>query len=303
MIVLTMTNCPPKLRGDLSKCLFEINSGVYVCNVNYFRRKVRIHRCSRRNYAELIWKRVCENIKNGQATLVFPANNEQHMDFYVHNTNWQPIDLDGIKLMKHPKNIYEQGEMLKSGFSNAAKRRMGLKKNARRVEKADNDFVIIDIETTGLSVENDEILEIGAIRIVNGKTVEEYERLIAVKTEIAQNISELTGITQEQVKENGKPINEALPSFMDFVKGSEVAGYNVNFDHDFLLAECSRQGIDITKIKFTDVMTIVKSKLKGMRSYNLESVAKRLGITTKQQHRALSDCYLLYQVYCKLNEK
>ena len=290
MIVLTMTNCPPKLRGDLSKWLLEINTGVYVGNVNA---RVR----------ELIWKRVCENIKNGQATLVFPANNEQHMDFYVHNTNWQPIDLDGIKLMKHPKNIYEQGEMLKSGFSNAAKRRMGLKKNARRVEKADNDFVIIDIETTGLSVENDEILEIGAIRIVNGKTVEEYERLIAVKTEIAQNISELTGITQEQVKENGKPINEALPSFMDFVKGSEVAGYNVNFDHDFLLAECSRQGIDITKIKFTDVMTIVKSKLKGMRSYNLESVAKRLGITTKQQHRALSDCYLLYQVYCKLNLK
>lgn len=290
MIVLTMTNCPPKLRGDLSKWLLEINTGVYVGNVNA---RVR----------ELIWKRVCENIKNGQATLVFPANNEQHMDFYVHNTNWQPIDLDGIKLMKHPKNIYEQGEMLKSGFSNAAKRRMGLKKNARRVEKADNDFVIIDIETTGLSVENDEILEIGAIRIVNGKTVEEYERLIAVKTEIAQNISELTGITQEQVKESGKPINEALPSFMDFVKGSEVAGYNVNFDHDFLLAECSRQGIDITKIKFTDVMTIVKSKLKGMRSYNLESVAKRLGITTKQQHRALSDCYLLYQVYCKLNEK
>lgn len=290
MIVLTMTNCPPKLRGDLSKWLLEINTGVYVGNVNA---RVR----------ELIWKRVCENIKNGQAILVFPANNEQHMDFYVHNTNWQPIDLDGIKLMKHPKNIYEQGEMLKSGFSNAAKRRMGLKKNARRVEKADNDFVIIDIETTGLSVENDEILEIGAIRIVNGKTVEEYERLIAVKTEIAQNISELTGITQEQVKENGKPINEVLPSFMDFVKGSEVAGYNVNFDHDFLLAECSRQGIDITKIKFTDVMTIVKSKLKGMRSYNLESVAKRLGITTKQQHRSLSDCYLLYQVYCKLNEK
>lgn len=289
MIVLTMTNCPPKLRGDLSKWLLEINTGVYVGNVNA-------------GVRELIWKRVCENIKNGQATMVFPTNNEQHMDFYVHNTNWQPIDLDGIKLMKHPKNIYEQGEMLKSGFSNVAKRRMGLKKNAHKAEKADSDFVIIDIETTGLSVENDEILEIGAIRIVNGKIVEEYERLIAVKTEIAQNISELTGITQEQVKENGKPINEVLPSFMDFVKGSEVASYNVDFDHDFLLAECNRQGIDITKIKFTDVMTIVKSKLKGMRSYKLESVAKRLGITTKQKHRALSDCYLLYQVYCKLNE-
>lgn len=289
MIVLTMTNCPPKLRGDLSKWLLEINTGVYVGNVNA---RVR----------ELIWKRVCENIKNGQATMVFPANNEQHMDFYVHNTNWQPIDLDGIKLMKHPKNIYEQGETLKSGFSNAAKRRMGLKTNAHRAEKADSEFVIIDIETTGLSAENDEILEIGAIRIVNGKIAEEYEQLIAVKNEIAQNISELTGITQEQVNENGKPINEVLPSFMDFIKGSEAIGYNVNFDHEFLLAECSRQGIDITKIKFTDVMTTAKSKLKGLRSYKLESVAKRLGITTKQQHRALSDCHLLYQVYCKLNE-
>ena len=119
MIVLTMTNCPPKLRGDLSKWLLEINTGVYVGNVNA---RVR----------ELIWKRVCENIKNGQATLVFPANNEQHMDFYVHNTNWQPIDLDGIKLMKHPKNIYEQGELLKSGFSNAAKRRMGIEQNDDR---------------------------------------------------------------------------------------------------------------------------------------------------------------------------
>ena len=62
MIVLTMTNCPPKLRGDLSKWLLEINTGVYVGNVN-----ARV--------SELIWKRVCENIKNGQATLVFPANN------------------------------------------------------------------------------------------------------------------------------------------------------------------------------------------------------------------------------------
>ena len=70
MIVLTMTNCPPKLRGDLSKWLLEINTGVYVGNVNA---RVR----------ELIWKRVCENIKNGQATLVFPANNEQHMDMYT----------------------------------------------------------------------------------------------------------------------------------------------------------------------------------------------------------------------------
>ncbi|WP_294449636.1 type I-E CRISPR-associated endoribonuclease Cas2e [uncultured Ruminococcus sp.] len=289
MVVLTMTNCPPKLRGDLSKWLLEINTGVYVGNVNA---RVR----------ELIWKRVCENIKDGQATMVFPANNEQHMDFYVHNTSWQPVDLDGIKLMKHPRTSYDQNEPLKSGFSNAAKRQMGLRKSRQKAANRDNSFVIIDIETTGLSAETDEIIEIGAIRVVNGKKAEEYEQLICVDKKIPQNISALTGITQEQINENGKPIQEVLPSLIDFINDSEVVGYNVDFDREFLLAQCDKLGMDITKVKFTDVMVTIKNKLKGMRSYKLESVAKRLGIKTKQQHRALEDCHLLYQVYCKLNE-
>lgn len=289
MVVLTMTNCPPKLRGDLSKWLLEINTGVYVGNVNA---RVR----------ELIWKRVCENIKDGQATMVFPANNEQHMDFYVHNTSWQPVDLDGIKLMKHPRTSYDQNEPLKSGFSNVAKRQMGLRKSRQKAANRDNSFVIIDIETTGLSAETDEIIEIGAIRVVNGKIAEEYEQLICVDKKIPQNISALTGITQEQINENGKPIQEVLPSLIKFIKNSEVFGYNVDFDREFLLAQCDKLGMDITKVKFTDVMVTIKNKLKGMRSYKLESVAKRLGIKTKQQHRALEDCHLLYQVYCKLNE-
>ena len=289
MVVLTMTNCPPKLRGDLSKWLLEINTGVYVGNVNA---RVR----------ELIWKRVCENIKDGQATMVFPANNEQHMDFYVHNTSWQPVDLDGIKLMKHPRTSYDQNEPLKSGFSNAAKRQMGLRKSRQKAANRDNSFVIIDIETTGLSAETDGIIEIGAIRVVNGKIAEEYEQLICVDKKIPQNISALTGITQEQINENGKPIQEVLPSLIDFINDSEVVGYNVDFDREFLLAQCDKLGMDITKVKFTDVMVTIKNKLKGMRSYKLESVAKRLGIKTKQQHRALADCHLLYRVYCKLNE-
>ena len=74
MIVLTIANCPPKLRGDLSKWLLEINTGVYVGRVSA---RVR----------EALWQRVCENIRDGQATMVFTANNEQHMDFYVHNTD------------------------------------------------------------------------------------------------------------------------------------------------------------------------------------------------------------------------
>lgn len=78
-----MTDCPPRLRGDLSKWLQEINTGVYVGNVNS---RVR----------DAIWNRVCENLKTGRATMVFSTNNEQKMDFRVHNTLWTPVDFEGI---------------------------------------------------------------------------------------------------------------------------------------------------------------------------------------------------------------
>ena len=74
-----MTNCPPRLRGDLSKWLCEINTGVYVGNVSA---RVR----------DALWERVCQNIKNGQATMVFTTSGEQRMDFRTHNTAWEPVD-------------------------------------------------------------------------------------------------------------------------------------------------------------------------------------------------------------------
>lgn len=89
MIVIMLSDCPPKVRGDLSKWLCEINTGVFVGNVSS---RVR----------EEVWQRICENIKSGQATMVFSAPGEQKMDFRVHNTTWEPVDLDGIKLMRRP---------------------------------------------------------------------------------------------------------------------------------------------------------------------------------------------------------
>ena len=103
-----MTNCPPKLRGDLSKWLCEINTGVYVGNVSS---RVR----------DALWERVCQNLKNGQATMVFTTAGEQRMDFRTHNTTWEMVDFDGIKLMRRPLPQMEQNQLdLKPGFSKAA---------------------------------------------------------------------------------------------------------------------------------------------------------------------------------------
>ena len=74
MVVVTLTDCPPKLRGDLTKWLMEINTGVYVGKVS-----ARIR--------EMLWTRICENLSRGRATMVYSTNNEQGMEFCVQPGN------------------------------------------------------------------------------------------------------------------------------------------------------------------------------------------------------------------------
>ena len=100
MIVLCVMNCPPGLRGDLSKWLNEVNTGVYVGRLNA---RVR----------EELWNRVCSNIKSGQATMVYSTNNEQGFAFLTHNTTWIPVDYEGITLMKKPLSVKEDKDLLR----------------------------------------------------------------------------------------------------------------------------------------------------------------------------------------------
>ena len=127
MIVVSMTKCPPKLRGDLSKWLLEINTGVYVGKVSA---RVR----------EALWQRICENISDGQATMVFSAQNEQHMDFYVHNNkSFMPVDFDGIKLIKHLNKTLFQSDST-SDCSNVSGKLIGKR---RRNSVSQNSYVLL----------------------------------------------------------------------------------------------------------------------------------------------------------------
>jgi CRISPR-associated protein Cas2 len=112
MVVITLSECPASLKGDLTKWLLEINAGVFVGRVSA---RVR----------DNLWERVCKSIKNGKATMVYNARNEQHLDFKVHNAVWEPIDFDGIKLMLRPSpSRIKSLSGVRLGYSNAAKRRM-----------------------------------------------------------------------------------------------------------------------------------------------------------------------------------
>jgi CRISPR-associated protein Cas2 len=118
MLVVTLTDCPPALRGDLTKWLLEISPGVYVGQVSA---RVR----------DNLWARICDLTKHGKATMAFNARNEQRLDFRVHGSEWEPIDFDGIKLIMHPSpaRVKKLGG-LRLGYSKASKMR-----KAKRMRK------------------------------------------------------------------------------------------------------------------------------------------------------------------------
>lgn len=286
-----MTNCPPSLRGDLSKWLCEINTGVYVGNVSG---RVR----------DAIWDRVCENLKNGQATLVFNTNNEQRMDFRTHNTSWEAVDFEGIKLMRRPlPRTQAPAADLKPGFSNAAKRQMAQKmarKKAAASAKEEN-YTVIDLETTGLNAASDTIVEYGALRVRDGQPAEEFSALVRGAEPLPDAVAKLTGITPEERSGGMEPL-AALEAFLAFVGKDTLVGYHLKFDLDFLRAACIRNDRPLLTNRSIDVLPLARRKVSGVMNYKLLTLARHFEVAQQETHRALPDCRLIRQVYAKLNE-
>lgn len=288
MVVITMTNCPPKLRGDLSKWLCEINTGVYVGQVSA---RVR----------EALWDRICENIRDGQATMVYSFANEQRFEFRTHNTAWKVCDFEGIKLMMRPKQAPNNVGELPAGFSNASRRRIaGRCKNA--YINANTEWVFLDIETTGLSPERDEIIEI-AVLIANEVEVKStWSALIQTEVAVPTMITELTGITGEMLRNGNMDIDSALKHLAKIIKDRTVVCYNKKFDINFLKIAYEQQGLLFPIGKVVDVLSLARKRVRDIQNYKLGSLAEYFEITYEKRHRALADCEILYEVFLKLNE-
>lgn len=286
MVVITMNSCPSKLRGDLTKWLFEIHTGVYVGQVN-----ARIR--------EMLWNRVCQNIKDGQAVMVYSFANEQHLEFRTHNTDWRIRDFDGIKLMMRPGLPEQTGEVLQKGFSDAS-RRLIAGRRRKGVALTDQEWVFLDIETDGLDFEKSMVIEIAAIVADETKIKSSWSVLIKQEKALPPEITELTHITDEMLK-CGMELDCALKQLNDIVKGKAVVCFNKNFDITFLEREFRKNNLEIPFGKVIDALALARKRVMDIENYKLGSLAQYFNIPS-EGHRALADCETLYRVFLKLND-
>ena len=162
------------------------------------------------------------------------------------------------------------------------------------------DYVVVDIETTGLSPKVNEIIEIGAIKVKNGAPVETFQTLVKCSGGIPENIKRKTGITDEMLDESGIPLDEAIKAFDSFAGDSIFLGHNVNFDINFLYDAFENILGKPLPNDFVDTYKLARSLVKDTYSHKLSTLAKKFDIENRQAHRALSDCFTTIGVYQKL---
>ena len=286
--VITLKKVPQALRGDLTKWMQEITTGVYIGNFNT---KVR----------EKLWKRVKENVKDGEATLSFSYRNELGYQFDTHNTSFSNIDMDGIPLVFIPNENIDEKREIKHGFSNAAKFRNAKRYMAHRTKLDSKDFVIIDIETDGLDKEKDYIIEIGAVKSVGGR-ISEFQSLISYEGTLPKHIVAMTGINTNMLKTNGRSEEAVLKDFKDFIGDLEIIGYNVSFDIEFINIALSKFELENLENKRYDLMKFVKNEKLFLANYKLQTVIKEYGVGDEVPHRALEDARLIYKLAVKVNK-
>ena len=159
------------------------------------------------------------------------------------------------------------------------------------------NYVLFDLETTGISCQSDDVIEISAIRVRNGRVTESFSSLVNPGRPIPWAASRVNHITDDMV--SGEPtMEEILPEFLSFVGEDVLAGHNIaRFDLNFLYRDSMTRFGLFPGNDDVDTLLFARQSLPGLRSYALTALAEHYGLTTQGAHRALNDCRMNQQVF------
>lgn len=176
------------------------------------------------------------------------------------------------------------------------------KKTARRLVKYVPDYVVFDLETTGISYVKDRIIEISAVKAADGRVTDTFSTLVNPQRPIPYGATQVNGITDEMVKD-APVIQEALADFLDFVKDDVLVGHNIHsFDLKFIERDARELfGREITN-DYIDTLYMARSCLPQLSHHKLTDLAAYFHINTDGAHRALNDCMMNQQCYEQMAE-
>lgn len=160
------------------------------------------------------------------------------------------------------------------------------------------DYVVIDLEMTGLNAKTDRILEAGAVRVRGGKITEYFSEIINPHIQLPEKITELTGITNEMA-ESGGAAEDVLNRFLQFLGEDVLVGQNVIFDYGFLKQWAVNHKLALEK-KAVDTLKLARKFLPAEQKKDLESLCLYFEVERKNAHRALADVLETQEIFEKL---
>ncbi len=159
----------------------------------------------------------------------------------------------------------------------------------------DDEFCVFDIETTGLSAATCKITEIGAVIYKNGEILDKYNTFVNPEVPIPENITELTGISDDMVKD-ARPIGEVLPEFLAFAGGRMLVAHNASFDTGFIRFAAEQNGIKFEN-PYLDTVAMSRYMNPTLKNHKLDTLAKFYNLGNFNHHRASDDAEMLARIF------
>ena len=169
-----------------------------------------------------------------------------------------------------------------------------------RNQSLDDTYVVFDLETTGFSPVNNRIIEIGAVKVVEGRITDRFSTFVNPDVPIPFDIEKLTGINDHMVLD-APMIDQVLPEFLAFCEGAVMVAHNAGFDMSFVLRNAKRMGISLHKT-VVDTVSLARVLLPQLNRFKLDTVAKALNISLDNHHRAVDDAACTAEIFLKFVE-
>ncbi len=163
------------------------------------------------------------------------------------------------------------------------------------------EYIVLDIETTGLSRYMHRITEIAAVKVRNEKVIDEFQTLVNPQTHIPRFITTLTGIDNKMVKD-APTIKEVLPEFLNFLGSSTIIAHNATFDYGFIYENAKQHlGVSISNENLC-TRKLANRLLPDLPSKRLSALCKQFRIRNRQEHRAMGDAKATKELFSKMKK-